>query len=141
MIGLNEQLQTERNQLDALLSAIWEGVCALTADGILTWANPAAKLLLQLSVDIPWEFNLLDRIQIENLSPTSSAISPSAVRRATLRTLKDETVPIAFNRTFLTSGVQVVGHLRRGHLRPDFHQHCRNLAALGSWRKTSHGVS
>ncbi len=56
MKGLNEQLKKDRNQLDALLAAIGDAVCSLTAEGLLTWANPAAKKLLQITGDIPPEF-------------------------------------------------------------------------------------
>ncbi len=95
MKDLNDQLQKDRNQLDALLGAIGDGVCSLTAEGLLTWANPAAKKMLQIAGDIPADFNVLDRIQLN--------LPIGGVRRGKLRTPTGETVPISYNRTFLGS--------------------------------------
>ena len=96
MKGLNEQLKKDRNQLDALLAAIGDAVCSLTAEGLLTWANPAAKKLLQITGDIPPEFNLLDHVQL--------TLPVAGTKRGKLRTLTGESIPISYNRTFLGAG-------------------------------------
>jgi signal transduction histidine kinase/CheY-like chemotaxis protein len=93
MKDLNDQLQKDRNQLDALLGAIGDGVCSLTTEGLLTWANPAAKKMLQIAGDIPADFNLLERIQLN--------LPIGGVRRGKLHTPAGETIPISYNRTFL----------------------------------------
>ena len=95
MKDLNDQLQKDRNQLDALLGAIGDGVCSLTAEGLLTWANPAAKKILQIAGDVPADFNVLDHIQLN--------LPIGGVRRGKLRTPTGEIVPISYNRTFLGS--------------------------------------
>ncbi len=83
-------------QLAALLAAIGDSVCSITEHGLLTWANPAAKRLLQLPGEIPPEFNLLDHLQL-NL--------PIGGRpRGKLKTMGGEIIPISYNRTFLESG-------------------------------------
>jgi len=96
MKGLNEQLQADRNQLDALLAAIGDGVCSLTDEGLLTWANPAAKKLLQLSGEIPPGFNLLDRVKL--------SLPVGGRKRGQLKTLHGDTVAISYSRTFLEGG-------------------------------------
>jgi signal transduction histidine kinase/DNA-binding response OmpR family regulator len=104
MKDLNEQLKKDRNQLDALLAAIGDAVCSLTAEGLLTWANPAAKKMLQISGDIPVDFNLLERIQL--------SLPLAGMKRGKLHTLSGEIIPISYNRTFLeaatASGLSVV---------------------------------
>jgi len=97
MKGLNDQLEKDRSQRETLLAAIGDGVCSLTGDGLLTWANPAARNLLQLSGDvIPPDFNLLERMKFEIPLPGS--------KRAKLRTIAGEIIPISYNRTFLETG-------------------------------------
>lgn len=93
MKDLNEQLSEDRNQLDALLGAIGDGVCSLTPEGFLTWANPAAKRMLQIEGEIPECFYLLDRIQF--------SFPLGGVRRGKLTAPNGDVVPISFNRTFL----------------------------------------
>ncbi len=96
MQDLNEQLKKDRNQLDALLAAIGDAVCSLTAEGLLTWANPAAKKMLQISGEIPPDFNLSERIQL--------SLPLAGMKRGKLRTLSGDIIPIAYNRTFLEAG-------------------------------------
>jgi len=96
MKGLNEQLQADRNQLDALLAAIGDGVCSLTEEGLLTWANPAAKRLLRLAGEIPPGFNLLGQIKLN--------LPIGGRKRGELKTLDGDSIPISFNRTFLEGG-------------------------------------
>jgi two-component system sensor histidine kinase/response regulator len=83
-------------KFEALLAAIGDGVYSLGAEGQLIWANRAAKELLQITEDIPADFNLLERLHL--------SLPVAGVSRGKLRNLSGEMIPISYNRTYLEAG-------------------------------------
>jgi signal transduction histidine kinase/CheY-like chemotaxis protein len=62
MQELSRRLAAERNQLQALLSSIGDGVAALDGDGRVTWANPAAARILGAAPLDLTRYPLLDQL-------------------------------------------------------------------------------
>ena len=81
MKDLNEQLQKDRNQLDALLAAIGDCVCLLTAEGSLPGRIRQPKRCSRSAETSPADFNVLNRIQL-NLPVAACAAANCALHRA-----------------------------------------------------------
>ncbi len=103
MQELNGKLGSERNQLDALLNAIGDGICALGAGGEVTWGNAAAGLLLGLDPNSTCIFNLLANLQTSaDPSGLAAKSGNSTQQRGEIETLTGERIPVSYRRNFLS---------------------------------------
>ncbi len=98
MRDLNARLSSERNRFQTLLAAVADGICAIDAEGLVTWANPAAARLLGLPLEQLQGYPLLAGLQ-----PAAPAESVEGYLRAVWNRPDGGEVSVSYSRSTLPS--------------------------------------